>query len=131
MTAMNENRKKPPLPARLVAFGAINVVGLFVAGWLGLVRYADDFWVLLLAGLVLAAFNLMLRPVMMVLSVPFIVVTLGFFVLVVNAMMLWLTSEFVPDFDLIGFWRTILAVIMLWLANLSLGGLLKDYTGKR
>ncbi|MFY9488243.1 MAG: phage holin family protein [Solirubrobacterales bacterium] len=121
-------RRRPPFWMRVLAAAAINLAGLWVAGLLDLVTFQDDFVTLLIAALVLATINILVRPVMMLLSVPFIIFTLGFFILVVNAAMLWLTDVLVPDFDLIGFWRTIGAAIILWFANMLLGGFMRDFT---
>lgn len=125
-----ETRRRPAFWVRVLATGVINLFGLWIAGALDLVAYDDKVLTLLLAALVLAAINIVVRPIMTVLSIPFIIVTLGFFLLVVNAMMLWFTDQLVPDFDLFGFWRTVWAVVILWFANLLLGGLLRDFTEK-
>jgi putative membrane protein len=127
-TVVLEARRKPPFLVRVVASGAINLLGLWFAGALHLVTYNNDFLVLLLAAVVLAAINIVIRPLMMLLSIPFIIATLGFFMLVVNALMLWITDELVPNFGLIGFWRTIGAAIILGIANLLLGGAMRDFT---
>lgn len=123
-----ETRRRPPFPVRVLAAGLLNLLGLWIAGLLDLVFYDNDFWVLLLAALVLAAVNILVRPVTMILSIPFILVTFGFFILVINAFMLWITDLVVPDFELLGFWRTIGAAIVVGLANLLFGGIMRDFT---
>lgn len=123
-----ETRRKPPFWLRVVGSGVINLLGLWIAGGLQLVSYNSDFGVLLLAAIVLAAINIVIRPMMMVLSIPLIIASLGFFMLVVNALMLWITDQLVPNFGLIGFWRTIGAAIILGFANLLFGGAMRDFT---
>jgi putative membrane protein len=127
-TIFIESPRRPSIWVRIAAAGAINLLGLWIAGALDLVTYRDDFWVLLLAALVLAAVNLIVRPLALVLSIPFIIVTFGLFILIVNAVMLWLTDKIVPDFDTISFWRTIGAAVILGIANIMLGGAMKDFT---
>ena len=82
------------------------------------------------AALVLAAANLFIRPVFYLLSLPFIVVTLGLFIWLINAFMLWVTSLLVPPFDLYGFWKTIGAAFILWIANMLVGGIMRDFIEK-
>lgn len=129
-TILVETRRKPPFGVRVLASGVLNLLGLWLAGALELVTYRDDFWVLLLAALVLAAINIVIKPLMMLLSVPFIIATLGFFILVVNGLMLWITDQIVPHFDLVSFWRTIGAAIVVSFANVLLGGVMRDFTEK-
>ncbi|MBI5310473.1 MAG: phage holin family protein [Actinobacteria bacterium] len=123
-----ETRQRPPFWIRVLVTGVFNLVGLMLAGWLGLIDYNDEFQVLLVGGLLLALINMVLRPVLMLLSLPFIIVTFGFFILVVSAFTLWLTAEIVPDLDLFGFWKTIGAVIVVSIANFALGGIFRDFT---
>lgn len=125
-----ETRKNPGLLVRILATAVVCFVGLLVAEWLGLVSYGDNILNLVLAALVLAAANLLIRPFFMILSIPFIVVTLGLFIWLINALMLWITSLLVPPFDLDGFWKTIGAAFILWIANMLLGGVLRDFIEK-
>lgn len=129
-TIFIETRQQPPFWMRVLITGVFNLVGLMLAGWLDLIDYNDDFQTLLIGGLLLALINMVVRPVLMLLSLPFIIVTFGFFILVVSAFTLWLTAEIVPDLDLFGFWKTIGAVIIISIANFALGGIFRDYTEK-
>jgi putative membrane protein len=77
------------------------------------------FW-LLLTALVFGLVNAFVRPVLVLLSLPFTLVTLGLFLLVVNAAMLGLTSWLVPGFDVAGFWPAlwgaVVVSVMSWAA---------------
>ena len=68
---------------------------------------------LFFAALVLGAVNAVVRPVVVFLTVPFTLITLGFFLLVVNAAMLGLTASLVPGFSLAGFWPALLGSIIV------------------
>lgn len=125
-----EYRQPPPFWVRVLATGLICFLGLWIASLLDLVYYGENILNLVLAALVLAAINLTIRPVMMLLSIPFIIVTLGLYIWLVNALMLWLTSLLVPPFDLDGFWKTIGAAFILWIFNMLLGGVMRDFTEK-
>ena len=82
---------------------AINILGLWVADALvpGLViRGAGTF---VLAGILLGVVNALVRPILLLLTLPFTIITLGLFILVINAAMLGLVSIFLEDFTLSGF----------------------------
>jgi putative membrane protein len=106
---------------RLTITWAFNTVALFVASWLlsGL-SYGRDWWALLVAGLVFTLVNFVLKPVLTLLSVPFIIVTLGIFYLLINVFMLYLTHWIVPQFTIAGFWWAVLAAIIVSVVNSSL-----------
>ena len=129
-TITYETRRQPSLLIRVLATAVVCFVGLWIASLLDLVYYGDSILNLVLAALVLAAMNLVVRPVFMLLSLPFIIVTLGLFIWLINALMLWVTSFLVPPFDLDGFWKTIGAAFILWIANMLIGGIMRDFTEK-
>ncbi len=106
---------------RLTITWAFNTVALFVAAWLlsGL-SYGSDWWALLVAAFVFTLVNFFLKPLLTVLSVPFIIVTLGIFYLLINVFMLYLTHWIVPQFTIAGFWWAVLAAIIVSVVNASL-----------
>jgi putative membrane protein len=106
---------------RLTITWAFNTVALYVAAWLlsGL-SYGRDWWALLVAALVFTLVNFFLKPVLTVLSVPFIIVTLGIFYLLINVFMLYLTHWMVPQFTIASFWWAVLAAIIVSVVNGSL-----------
>lgn len=69
------------------------------------------------AGIVLGLVNLMIRPILIILTIPLNFLTLGVFTLVVNTWMIMLTSGVVPGFYVPGFGVAFLASIMVSLAN--------------
>ncbi len=74
-----------------------------------------------LAGVVLALVNMLVRPVVMILSLPFYVLTLGLFFVVVNAAMLgltsWITDVFAVGFHVDGFWAAVFGGIVIGIVN--------------
>lgn len=80
---------------------------------------------LLLAAAVIGIINAFVRPVVLLLTLPISVVTLGLFVLVVNAAMLALASTFVPGFEVHGFWSALWGWLLLsfftFLINVLIG----------
>lgn len=67
----------------------------------------------LIAAAVLGVVNAILRPLLLLLSLPLNLVTLGLFTFVVNALMLWLTAALVPGFEVRGFWSAFLGALVL------------------
>jgi putative membrane protein len=104
-----------------------NVVALFVAAWLlSGVTYGDEWWTLLIAAAVFTVVNAWVKPVVAVLSIPFIVVTLGIFYFLINVLMLYVTDWVVPDFEIRTFWWGALGAIIVSLVNGILHPLLPD-----
>lgn len=76
---------------------------------------------LLIAGLVLGILNAFLKPVLTLLSLPFILVTLGLFLVIINAVTLKLTDWLVPGFHVKGFLAAILGALIISVVNLFFG----------
>ncbi|MGD8288118.1 MAG: phage holin family protein, partial [Gemmatimonadota bacterium] len=70
--------------------------------------------------------NALLKPILLFLSLPALLLTLGLFALVVNALMLLLTARLLDDFAVSGFWTAVLGSIVISLVTMILGALLKD-----
>ena len=64
------------------------------------------------------------------LSLPFILVTLGFFILVVNAFMLWMVGKIVPGFHVDGFWTAFFGSIIIGIVNWALSAVFKGSDGQ-
>jgi putative membrane protein len=111
---------------RLAIRWAGNVAALFVASWvLPGVGYGGQGWTLLIAAAVFTLVNLAVKPVVTVLSLPLIVLTLGFFLLVINVLMLYITDWIVPDFEISGFGWGLLGAIIVSLVNAGLNAALR------
>jgi putative membrane protein len=68
---------------------------------------------LILAAILLGLVNAVVRPIVVILTLPFTLVTLGLFLLVVNAAMLGLVAAFLPGFSISGFWPALWAAIVV------------------
>jgi putative membrane protein len=109
---------------------AVSSVALGIAAWaVGHVSYSS-YWALAGAGLVFALVNTYLKPVLVVLGIPFIIVTLGIGLFLINMALVWLTAALVPGFDAAGFWPIAKAAVVVWLVNMLLNGFWPD-DGKR
>ncbi|MBU0999132.1 phage holin family protein [Patescibacteria group bacterium] len=67
--------------------------------------------------IVLGAINLILRPILIVLTLPITVLTLGLFILVINGLLIMLASYIVPGFTVASFWSALLFGIVLAIVN--------------
>ena len=106
---------------------AFNVVALFVAAWLlSGVDYGDSWWSLLIAAVVFTLVNMIVKPILTVLSIPFIVVTLGLFYFLLNILMLYITDWLVTDFEIDTFWWGALAAIIVSIVNWILNSVFGD-----
>lgn len=77
----------------------------------------DNVETLLLAGLLLGVVNAIVRPIAVILTFPITLVTLGLFLLVINAAMLGLVAWFLPGFHLSGFGAALLGAIIVGLTG--------------
>ncbi len=81
---------------------------------------------ILLASLALAVLNTALRPLLLLVTLPLTVVTLGFFVFIVNAVVLKAAAFLVPGFDVVGFWTALFGAVVLSFLNMLLNSVLSD-----
>ena len=105
--------------------GLLRWVVLTVAVWAAAgivpgVSYADP-QSLLIAALVLGLLNVFVKPLLQLLSLPFIVASFGFFLLVINALLLKLTAWLVPGFHVAGFWPAVGGSLVISLMSFLLG----------
>jgi putative membrane protein len=82
-----------------------------------------------IAGLVLALINAIVRPILIVLTLPITLVTLGLFIFVLNAFCFWLASVFVPGLTVAGFWAAVLGALIVSVVSWVLTAFLSD-TGR-
>jgi len=71
----------------------------------------------LVAAVVLGALNLFIRPILLFLTLPITILTLGLFSLVINALLVMLVSYLVPGFFVSGFWTAFLFALVLSIVN--------------
>jgi putative membrane protein len=83
----------------------------------------DNAWVAIVVAIVLSVLNVFVKPLLILLTLPITVVTLGLFLLVINAIIILLTSGFVPGFHVYGFWWALLFSLILSLISSALNSL--------
>ncbi len=80
----------------------------------------------IIAGILLGFVNALVRPVLILLTLPFTLLTLGFFLFVVNAICFALTAELVPGFDLSGFSAAFLGALIVTLVSWVVNAVIAD-----
>jgi putative membrane protein len=110
-----------------LVFGwASNVLGIWVTSLIfDGVTYDDKVWVLVVAGLVLFLANAIIRPIVIILTLPAVILTLGILLLFINAFTLWIADKIVPPFEVSGFWTYLGSVIIIWLVNMIVYGIFR------
>jgi putative membrane protein len=95
----------------------ITAIGLWIATrWVSGVRI-DSATTLLLAALLLGVVNAIVRPILFILTLPLTLITLGLFLLVLNAAMVALVAGILPGFHLAGFRAALLTWLIVWITG--------------
>ena len=102
---------------RLVVALAINAAALWVADALFDGVRIDGFGAYVIGAAVLGLANAVIKPLLAVLTLPLIIVTLGFFYLLINIAMVALAEWIAPDFSIDGFWTYVGTVVVIWAVN--------------
>lgn len=94
-------------------------LGLWIAaGLLGnRITYNSHIGVIIISGLLLATINVILKPIVVILSLPAIVITLGLFMIVINGLMVLLASKLYTSLHVTDFWAAMLAGMVIGLVN--------------
>ncbi|MFI5037424.1 MAG: phage holin family protein [Solirubrobacterales bacterium] len=107
---------------RLLGAWLSNCLALLIAAAvIPAISYGGDVGTLLLAGLILGLVNFVIRPAVIFLTLPAVILSLGLALLAINALMLWLTSRLVDGFSVGGFSSTLGGALIVWIVNAALG----------
>jgi len=90
----------------------------------------DGFGAYVIGAAVLGVANAVIKPLLAVLTLPLIIVTLGFFYLLINVAMVALAEWIAPDFSINGFWTYVGTVVVIWAVNWVAAQVLDD-VGRR
>jgi putative membrane protein len=97
---------------RLLLIWIVNTVTLFVLPHLLETVQVDSFTTALTAALVLGLVNTLIRPILLVLTLPITFLTLGLFIFVINGLMFWVVADIVPGFQVTSFIAAIVAAFV-------------------
>ena len=116
----------PFIPRLLLTSVAIMLAGYLLPG-----IHVSSFWTALLVALVLSFLNLFLKPLMILLTIPFTIFTFGLFLLVINAFIIMIAGAWVHGFVVDGFWWAFIFSIILSLISSLLEKLVRHDEGTR
>ncbi|MDY7576921.1 phage holin family protein [Herbaspirillum sp. RTI4] len=102
----------------------INALALLAVPYLMQSVRIDSFGTALIAALILGLINTLLRPVLVLLTLPVTLLSLGLFILVINGLLFWLASQMVSGFHVAGFWSAFGGAILYSIISWALSTLL-------
>ena len=88
--------------------------------------HVEHYGYALLVAALLSVANVLVKPILVVLTIPITILTLGLFLLVINAAIILLVDYFVPGFNVDGFWWALAFSLILSIFNSLFSDLLKD-----
>jgi putative membrane protein len=109
---------------RLLIVWLINTVALFAVPYIMRTVYVQDLGTALIAALVLGLVNTLIRPILVLLTLPVTLLTLGLFIFVINGLMFWLVANMVGGFAVAGFWSAVGGAIIYSVISWGLSALL-------
>jgi len=112
---------------RLLLVWLINSLALIAVAYLMPSITVSSFTAALVAALILGLVNAVIRPVLILLTLPVTVLTLGLFILVINGLLFWFVGSFIQGFVVQGFWAGFVGAILFSIVSWLLSALvLKD-----
>ena len=108
---------------RLLLVWLINAVALIAVAYLMPSISVSSFGAALVAALVLGLVNAIVRPVLVLLTLPATILTLGLFIFVLNGLLFWMVGSFIEGFHVAGFWAGVLGAIVFSLVSWALSAL--------
>jgi putative membrane protein len=114
---------------RLLLLWLLNAVALLAVTYLLPSIQVSGFGTALVAALVLGFINTLVRPVLAILTLPFTVLTLGIFYLLLNGLLFWLASALLPGFHVEGFGSAVFGAILYGVIAWALSALIPNSKG--
>jgi putative membrane protein len=111
----------------------VNAAALFLIAYVPLVQgiHVSGFGGALIAALILGIVNAILRPILVILSLPLEIVTLGLFTLVINALLFWLVGALHVGLTVDGFWPAFWGALVMAIISWILSLLTRGLEGRR
>lgn len=110
---------------KLIIRFLVSAIAVFITGMLLPGVNVANVWIAMVVSVFLALFNTFLRPLLIWLTIPVTVITLGTFIIVINALMVYLADWVVPGFEIKNFWLAMVFSIVLsavtWVIRKVLG----------
>ncbi|RJQ34159.1 phage holin family protein [Candidatus Parcubacteria bacterium] len=104
----------------------ISAIAIIISAYFLKGVHVDGFMTALIIAIVLGAINGFIRPILVFLTLPITIVTLGLFLLVLNTLLIMLVAAIIPSFTLDGFWWALIFGIVLTFVNTILQSIFKS-----
>lgn len=108
----------------LLLIWIINALALLAVPFLMNSVQVDNLWTALIAALVLGLVNTLIRPILVLLTLPVTLLTLGLFIFVINGLMFWGVAQMVGGFHVGGFWSAVGGALLYSIISWALASLL-------
>ncbi len=109
---------------RLLITWLINAAALFALPYLMQSIRVENFVTALIAAVILGLINTLIRPILVVLTLPVTVLTLGLFIFVINGLLFWLVANFISGFQVAGFWSAVGGALLYSIISWALSALI-------
>ncbi len=109
---------------RLILLWILNAVALLAVAYLLPAIHVASFGAAMLAALLLGLVNTVVRPLLLLLTLPVTLLTLGLFIFVVNGLMFWLAGTLIDGFAVGGFWPAVFGSLLYSVVSWALSSLL-------
>lgn len=126
MTLMDTLNDKPFY--RFLVRWLVCGLGLWIAAGLlsNSISYNNSFGAVVVAGLLLAVINIVLKPILVIFSLPAIVLTLGLFMILINGLTVFIVSKLYGPLHVTNFWAAVFAGVVIGLVNYLVSAILKE-----
>jgi putative membrane protein len=113
----------------------INAISLYAATWVGIpgLRFDGDWKTIVVVALIFGIVNALVRPILTVLTCPLMLLTLGLFTFIINALMLaltgWIAQQLNLGFTVDGFWAALLGSLVISIVSFILTMFIREEAG--
>ena len=120
-------RMNRPLPSFLTRWFVCSL-GLWIAASFlsSSISYNSQFRVIVIAGLVLAIINIVIKPILVIFTLPAILLTLGLFTIIINGLTVFIASKLYEPLHITNFWAAVFAGMVIGLVNYLVTAILED-----
>lgn len=95
----------------------LNAAALIVVTYVVPGFVVESFWYALIAAVVLGLVNAIIKPILILFTLPITILTLGLFTFVINAALIWVVASFLPGFAVDGFVAALLGGLVMWVIS--------------
>jgi len=85
-----------------------------------------NFYIAIITVIFIGLVNALIRPILIILTLPINIITLGLFTLVINGLMIMFVASFIKGFEVAGIWPAILLSLLMWLSSWLINSITKE-----